>query len=777
MQKTTFYRPAREYPPILPTEEIVINAPPLLQPAQSGAMGWLQYALPAVGGLGSLVFVFAYHSNPLLIVAAGAMALCSLGSGLLMGIFQRRSNRRQLQQQRSSYLDYLTHLRKYLLLIAQKQRQVDERLFPSYEDLTRRALEGDYLWERRPTDADFLAVRVGQGPVPLCSPLRLDLGSSALMTQHQPELRVQAEALVSHYSYLDKLSAVIPLRRFGVISLCGEAERTRALARAILCQLAVHQSPQDIRCLLSFSAEARKEWEWAKWLPHTRCLRRLKGMGNEISSPLCMLADTREHLRALLQQQILPELERRRRLSEGEDGKKKEMLPVAACLPHLFIILDDFLPRSEISQLPELETLFNDCALFGVTILCLVKDLSQEPAQIAARLRISPIGGLTFEEKKYGGEQLEGLRPDGVSSQFGERIARGLAPLTLVEAGSTQDLAQDIRLLDLLAVPSLDTFNPQESAWQARPRADFLRVPLGMQADGRLLTLDLKEAADEGMGPHGLIVGATGSGKSELLRTLVVALAATHDPHLLNFVLIDFKGGASFADFAALPHVAGIVTNLQSDLSLVDRVYSSLLGEQQRRQRLLHEAGNLDNIKQYQLMWQMNPGMEPMPHLLLIADEFAELIASRSDFLDLFVTMGRVGRSLGLHLLFATQRLEEGRIRGLESHLRYRICLRTFSASESRTVLGTTDAYFLPSVPGMGYFKVDADTPELFKTALVSVPYVPAEVQRSLSSMVRLFTPTGQLQRLPAPSMLPLCRLRRSPLRKWRPASYAQRWM
>jgi S-DNA-T family DNA segregation ATPase FtsK/SpoIIIE len=182
-------------------------------------------------------------------------------------------------------------------------------------------------------------------------------------------------------------------------------------------------------------------------------------------------------------------------------------------------------------------------------------------------------------------------------------------------------------------------------------------------------------------------------------------------------------------------------------------VYSSLLGEQQRRQHLLHDAGNLDNIKQYRALWQQRPEMEPMPHLVIVVDEFAELIANRPDFLDLFVTMGRVGRSLGLHLLFATQRLEEGRIKGLESHLRYRICLRTYSAPESKIVLGTSDAYYLPATPGVGYFKVDTDTYDLFKTALVSVPYVPMEEQTSLESRIRMFTSAGQLVKYQAGSI------------------------
>jgi S-DNA-T family DNA segregation ATPase FtsK/SpoIIIE len=175
-------------------------------------------------------------------------------------------------------------------------------------------------------------------------------------------------------------------------------------------------------------------------------------------------------------------------------------------------------------------------------------------------------------------------------------------------------------------------------------------------------------------------------------------------------------------------------------------MHASLLGELRRRQRMLREAGNLDNIQQYRAIAQKNPEpMDPMPHLLIIVDEFAELLANRPDFLDLFVTIGRVGRSLGMHLLLATQRLEEGRLKGLESYLRYRICLRTFSAAESSTVLGKPDAYYLPSAPGVGYLKIDANLPLRFKTALISMPYVPAATRISAADQVREFTTTGRL--------------------------------
>ncbi len=754
MHKIQFYRPARSYPPVLPKDELKMNAPPVLQANQGGVIGWLQYLLPVVGGIGSLIFVLAFRENPWMLVAGIAMAVSFIGSGVLMGFVQRYNQKRQRKHARNSYLEYLTHMRLRLKSLAEKQRLVAMRLYPDYKKLEQLVEKHTYLWERRPDDDDFLTVRIGLMAVPLSCRVSLDFNND-VTTQYIPELRAQAEALLAEWRYLHDMPALIPLRSIGVLAIHGKRAQSRALVHALLSQVVAFHSPEDVRCMVYFPQESSAEWSWLKWVPHVRRLRLVKTERLDAPDHVCMLADTAEDVNDLLLHQIGPELERRRKFRE--DKQAYQATSAQMTLPHFFIIFDSFSPFSEAGRLPELETLLHDAAQFGVTVICLVENQRHEPAQVQARISIAPSGTIEYAEMKLGGQRSEGVIPDLVDPRIYERIARTLAPLSLVEAGAQQDLAHDIRLLDLLKIPSADAFTVAQ-AWRARGRSELLRVPLGVRADGEPLLIDLKEAAEGGMGPHGLVIGATGSGKSELLRTLITSLAVTHDPETVNFVLIDFKGGASFADFAALPHVAGVITNLAADLSQIDRVYYSLLGEQQRRQRMLHDAGNLDNIKQYRARQQMNSDMQPMPHLVIIADEFAELMTHRPEFLDLFITMGRIGRSLGLYLLFATQRLEEGRIRGLESHLRYRICLRTFSAEESRTVLETRDAYYLPSVPGVGYFKVDTNIYHLFKTALISVPYAPVQEAVTLQSKIRTFTSTGKLVKqqsavsaLPAP--------------------------
>jgi DNA segregation ATPase FtsK/SpoIIIE, S-DNA-T family len=258
--------------------------------------------------------------------------------------------------------------------------------------------------------------------------------------------------------------------------------------------------------------------------------------------------------------------------------------------------------------------------------------------------------------------------------------------------------------------------------WRDADDEQRLRVPIGTASDGSVVELDLKESAEGGMGPHGLCVGATGSGKSELLRTLTLGLITRHPPEVVNLVLVDFKGGATFLGFERASHVAAVITNLSDEAHLVARMKEALTGEIHRRQELLRAAGAFTNVAEYTRARACGAALAPLPALVVVVDEFTELLAQHPDFAELFVTIGRLGRSLRIHLLLASQRLDEARLRGLESHLSYRICLKTFSASESRAVIGIPDAFHLPNRPGSAYLQTGPDQPVRFDGAFVSAP-------------------------------------------------------
>ncbi|WP_135459884.1 type VII secretion protein EccCa [Mycobacterium sp. DL99] len=335
------------------------------------------------------------------------------------------------------------------------------------------------------------------------------------------------------------------------------------------------------------------------------------------------------------------------------------------------------------------------------------------------------------------------MQPDQMSQEQAITCARRLARYRPAREPDDCGWPALIGIDDPAALDPLDT-------WPAADPQRFLRVPVGRCADGTPLHLDLKEAAHDGMGPHGLCVGATGSGKSEFLRTLVLGLIATHPPDALNLVLVDFKGGATFLGLHKAHHISALITNLAEEAPLVARMADALAGEMTRRQELLRAAGNLAGIAEY----RCRGDLPALPALLIVVDEFSELLQQHPDFAELFVAIGRLGRSLGMHLLLASQRLDEGRLRGLESHLSYRVCLKTFSPSESRSVLGIADAYELPSTPGAAYLKTPSGEIIRFQTAFVSAACpVPERLPRITQEELRprRFTGVGvETDRRPA---------------------------
>jgi len=293
----------------------------------------------------------------------------------------------------------------------------------------------------------------------------------------------------------------------------------------------------------------------------------------------------------------------------------------------------------------------------------------------------------------------------------------------VVSAGKT-GLAAVPGWPQLMGIDDPDGLDP-ENRWITHCDGRIAAVPIGVGDDGTPVVLDINEAARNGMGPHGLCVGATGSGKSEFLRTLALGMITAHPPDVLNLILVDFKGGATFLGLERAPHVSAVITNLAKEAHLVSRMSDALAGEMNRRQELLRSAGEFANVAEYERARSRGAIMPPLPALFIMVDEFSELLSQHPDFADLFVAVGRLGRSLGIHLLLASQRLDEGRLRGLETHLAYRICLKTFSAGESRAVLGIPDAHHLPGAPGAAYLKTASGDLVRFQTSFVSGPLEP----------------------------------------------------
>ncbi|MEU1401348.1 type VII secretion protein EccCa [Streptomyces sp. NPDC005728] len=689
MSQIVVKRPPRALPSEVPTEEVAVQPPPELPRGHQESV--LMQLLPTLGMGGSVVFFFT-NGQPFMKIMGMIMIASTVGMSIAMVVRFRRGSQGQLADMRRDYLSYLSQARKSAMETARTQRDAQYYLHPSPEQLWALVAEGSRVWERRPGDEDFAHVRIGLGPQPLATPLVAP--ETGPVEQLEPLTAGAMQRFLATHSTLSDLPMAVSLRAFYHVSVSGEPQSVRATARALVGSLASLHSPQDLLIAVAAGREALPHWDWAKWLPHVQAPGALDGAGTRrlISS------DTRE-----LEDLLAARLTGRPRFHPGAAPLLDE--------PHIVLVLDD------LSLLPD-SLLANPEGLQGVTV---VEVVPGELTTAGGDLSVVVQPGYLSLESGHG-EVYEGT-PDTMSHESAEALARQLAPLRMASGGDDDEpLLANLEFTDLLGLgdaASVDT----KRTWRPRALAERLRVPIGLGEDGRPVMLDLKEAAQEGMGPHGLCVGATGSGKSELLRTLVLGLAVTHSSETLNFVLADFKGGATFAGMAQMPHVAAVITNLADDLTLVDRMGDSIRGELNRRQEMLRDAGNYANIHDYEKARAAGAPLQPIPSLVLVIDEFSELLTAKPDFIEMFVQIGRIGRSLGVHLLLASQRLEEGRLRGLETYLSYRIGLRTFSAAESRAALGVPDAYELPNVPGSGFLKFGTDEMVRFKAAYVSGVY------------------------------------------------------
>lgn len=689
----------------MPTGQLVLQPPPQIQPSE-GAAGVMMNAIPMLGSLGSIVLVATMSSrttggNSIRFIAAGMFLFATIGFIVVQIDRQRKQRAQQVTGSRTEYLRYLNNVRKVARESADQQRRALTWHHPDPDSLPAIAEERSRIWEHSTSDPNFLHVRYG-----LCAqPLALELvpPESAPIDEVDPAAASALHRLLVVHRLQPDLPASIDLRAFDRVELCGDEAEARGLARAMICSATAFHSPEHLVVAVLSSEQHLAHWDWIKWLPHAQSTQLTDAVG-----PMRMVTTSLADLASLLP----PDLSDRPRFGADE----------RPATPHILLITDDV-------ELPPGNHVIPPDGLHGVTVLDLPAHWGEldDPSRLRVQFEDVPVesGGQVPVLALRLREEPVRAKADQCDLATAEAFARRLTPLHTVAAGATEPASGEITgptdFMDLLGLGDVRRFDPV-AAWRPRPARDRLRVPIGLGEGGGLVHLDIKESAQQGMGPHGLVIGATGSGKSEFLRTLVLGLAMTHSPEQLNMVLVDFKGGATFAGMSDMPHVSAVITNLANELTLVDRMQDALSGEMVRRQELLRDAGNYASIRDYEKARVSGEELEPMPSLFVVVDEFSEMLSAKPEFIDLFVAIGRLGRSLGLHLLLASQRLEEGRLRGLESHLSYRVGLRTFSAQESRAVLGVPDAYELPAVPGLGFLKPDPTSLIRFKAAYVSGP-------------------------------------------------------
>lgn len=665
--KVSFNRPPRIYKPFTGGE---LKLPAPLERPGTQRLPMISAGAPLI--LGIVLYLITRNVATVLFVAFSPI--------LILGSWYegRRSGRHDYGERVTEHEDDLHEVLVEMtdLLNAEVSQLYADSPGPQELEAIVRELD-PRLWERSHGKALFLDVRVGVAPVASSSRLTLASGGSR-------EDRARLMEYPARYATLPDVPALLHLGRNGGAGVSGPPGRVYGLARSAIVQAAVLHSPAQLVICALMGEDQLPELDWLKWLPQTRAT----------TSPITgrHLADSPDSCLGLLAELNVLIAERIEALHQAGSGSS---VPVS-----VLVVVDDSAPVER----PRLNQLLENGPQVGVFPFWITDDPSRLPSTIGASLVVAQDGSSASLADAVRGERLPGIRTEELSVPEAEGIARHLSPVIDVSSGASDDssLPRTVSLVDLLGgVGILEDSLGIKERWDESAESRGLRGPVGATASGTL-SLDLRHD-----GPHGLVGGTTGAGKSEFLRALIVGLAATLSPERISFLLVDYKGGSAFKECTALPHTVGMITDLTPNL--VARALTSLRAELHRRERLLNKANAKDLI---QMEADRHP--ETPPSLVIVIDEFAALAREVPEFVDGVVDIAQRGRGVGMHLLLATHRPAGMATPNIKANTNLRVALRMASDDESIDIVDSPAAGQIDRrTPGRGLARLGS--PELIR--------------------------------------------------------------
>ncbi len=687
----------------LPTESMIVPPPPHKEDVPDFPNMWM-LLIPIVMVFTMCFVYFGVNHWSMLQAASllpiGVVSIMSPLASIMSSLQKRGQVRRKNRVNARRYTKLLAEMSEALQHRADEQRSIATICDPPPSELEIRIREHTRLWERRPEDPDFLSVRVGVGTLPLSGTFSVPADDPL------NPLMPQVLQLKEHFQFVSDIPCTVSLTKVKALGISGIRQEVVAVTRSMLCQMATAHSPEEVRILGIYPTSQQQDWEWLRDLPHTMPLKgyalpRLVAVGEDEADQLLNL--------------LLEELSQRaaKQTEMGAAAAPNKLGIPFAVLPHLVVLVHDYV---NVHKHPALTQAFKLGDQLGASIIYMVAQEQATPSACRGIIRLFENRLLRYGTTGEIGEALENVTADMMELVQAQTLARSLNRIQLKSAdGDESDLPTDVNLVDLVGLSHSDQFKANQ--WWNQPKFGMLRIPIGVGVHG-ILWFDLN---DHMHGPHGIIAGTTGAGKSELLQSVIIGLAVTHHPHLVNFVLVDFKGGAAFKPFEHLPHTVGLVSDLSGKLT--ERALIALKSELRRREHVLSST-NAKNITEYlslRAQSSSDMAMPTLPHLFIIIDEFAELAKEHPSFMEGLVSVVQKGRSLGVHLILATQKPTGSVSPSIWSNLKFRISLRLASMQDSRDMLGRSEAALLPaSMPGRGYFQIGSEIFELFQSARIS---------------------------------------------------------
>ena len=702
--KTLYHRAPRNYENV--NEEVIeIETPPALNKMKHQSLLMtigpsVTMALPMI--LGCVMMMYASSTtggNGLYMYSGLVMAVSSALVGViwaLMNIKQQKKEEKEAEEFRfEKYSEYLVQKTNE---IKEKYQEAETKLdekYPSASDCINYDESKGVLWNRNRTHSDFLQHRLGIGETPF--PVKIDIPKKKFSLD-KDDLAEKPALIKENFQTLYDVPILVDLVKKNLIGVIGGDKRIGAMqiARILTAQLAANTCYTDVKLGFIYddsSSINANQWGFAKWLPHvwskdkkTRFIASTKEEASEVFYELTKIL--------------------RERAEEKKENDKSLPKPY-----YIIFISDVSLLEGELFS----KYVFSQDASFGLTTILLSDRYEGLPNNCEFIIENTPeFQGMydVYEDQK----KKQKITFDNISADELEKFARHLSSLKVLEVEEGGEIPNSITFFEMLGINKLDEL-PVKELWAKSRIYENIKGMIGQKAGGVPCYLDVHEKYH---GPHGLIAGTTGSGKSETLQTYMLSLAVNYSPDDIGFFIIDYKGGGMANLFEGLPHMVGQISNLSGNQ--VKRAMISIKSENKRRQRIFTESG-VNNINAYTKLYKNGETTAPIPHLFIIIDEFAELKREEPDFMRELISVAQVGRSLGVHLILATQKPSGTVDDNIWSNSKFRLCLRVQDQQDSKDMLHKPDAAYITQA-GRCYLQVGNDEVyELFQSGYSGATY------------------------------------------------------
>lgn len=632
----------------------------------------------------NVIFMIRANTSGRSPIPSAMMALSMLMGAVLWPVLTRRFNKKQAaeeeQKRIEKYKQYIDDIDKELEEKSKYNREVYEELYPSLEVLVRSVIKmEDTIWNLTPTEEGFLDVRIGRGSRKFSVDVNIQ---KERFTLEDDPLKKYASIIQQKYYYLNNVPVSVDLGEANIIGVVGERARQIDLIRLMITRLSITHCYDEVKFAVIFNKREYDYWEFTKWLPHSWSNdRRNRLIADDTDGTHIVMGYLRE--------------EYEERVKFGSDSQNNRYLP------HYIVFIADY---ELVNRDANMRKFIENSSGYGFTFVLGYESIGKLPSSCQNIIQLYSEECTIYNKNDDSGKMISFI-PDICQGTNVKKISEILASIKVSRISEEAMVPERLNFLGLYRAKNVSDL-VIERRWKESQSYKTLEAPIGMGSNEEVFALNIHEKYH---GPHGLIAGTTGSGKSEFIQSLILSLAINYHPYDVSFVLIDYKGGGMANAFTKLPHISGTITNLEGNQ--IKRSLISLKSELKRRQAIFKEYG-VNHIDSYQIKYKKGLAREPLPHLIIVSDEFAELKSQEPEFMNELISTARIGRSLGVHLILATQKPSGVVNDQIWSNTRFRICLKVADRMDSKEMLKRDEAASI-TLPGRCYVQVGND--EIFK--------------------------------------------------------------